>query len=371
MKIFIGKYNSCGVNYQYFEIIHRLMEREDCQLIKEPEEADVIIFSTSCACHVDRIFYTLSYIESILNVKKPSARTYLTGCLAREYLDPVVFSNLSNWIHTRIDCVIPYNQTDQLLSDLFQESIDSDSSFGYARLMNGTLDLYISSGCLHQCSFCKTNYQKTPLVSMDFSRVKEIIDYADQKNIKTLSFRGMNVCQFGLDKEKKYLLPEVIDYTERKDHIERVNLIGFAFSDAIHHDFKYSLRASKKVDWIGGSFESGEDRILELMDKGFTAQEFLEFNQYISQDSLKKLRSNMIAGFPTETMEDVKTTIQALSKLKPYLDLVTVCHYKDSPFVKAHSLEQLSKEEIHEHARVYAKFLRYEKIPYRLEKVQK
>lgn len=123
------------------------------------------------------------------------------------------------------------------------------------------------------------------------------------------------------------------------------------------------MKDSKKVNLIDGSVESGDNRILGLMDKGFRIEEFLEFYQFINQKSIKKLRTSIIAGFPTETLDDVKTTINVLRELKPFLESVTVCQYRDSPFVKSHSLEQLSEEEIQEHAMVYTKFLKHEKIP--------
>ena len=54
--------------------------------------------------------------------------------------------------------------------------------------------------------------------------------------------------------------------------------------------------------------------------------------------------------------------MRVLKELKPLLARVNVCRYSDSTFVSSHKLEQLPKEIIEEHAKVYAKFLRHEKI---------
>lgn len=363
MKIFMGKNYSCGVNYQYYEIIHKLQGIEECEFVEQPEDADVIIFASTCSCHAERIWEIVNYIDLILKRKKPGTKTYLTGCLARGFLNSSQFSKLMNWLNTNIDCIIPNNQTNDLLKDLLKEQFNKIFSEPVSSfIFDDTAHIYISSGCLHKCSFCKTTFQKTPLVSMDISRVKECIDVIDENEIPYLEFRGMNISQFGLDTKREYLLPSMIDYVETKKNIKKVKLVGLAFSDAIHHDFKYSLKNSKKVDWICGSVESGDNRILGLMDKGYTIEEFIEFYQFINQYSIKKLNTNIIAGFPTETLNDVQTTIKVLRELKPFLEEVTVCRYEDSPFVKSHSLEQLSKEEIQEHARVYSKFLQHEGI---------
>ena len=143
MKIFIGKYNSCGVNYQYYEITDRLAHMEECQFVSQPEEADVIIFSSTCACHADRILRMIYYINSILEVKKPGARTYLTGCLAREFLDSNQFSKVTNWLNTHIDCIVPYNKTDDLFKDLFKEQFNQSSSeAGYSFVLNGQGNIF-------------------------------------------------------------------------------------------------------------------------------------------------------------------------------------------------------------------------------------
>ena len=192
---------------------------------------------------------------------------------------------------------------------------------------------------------------------MDFSRLKEMIDELDEENIERLILRGMNICQYGLDTNQKYLLPNVIEYAESKKHIKKISLLGFAFNDAIHQDFKYTLQKSSRIDFLIGSLESGDNRLLQLMNKGFTIEEFLDFNQFINEKYLKKLYTNIIAGYPTETMSDVRRTIDVLDQLIPYLSRVDICKYKDSTFIPAHELKQFSKKTILKHAKVYSKFL--------------
>lgn len=366
MKVFMGKNYSCGVNYQYHEIISKLEEVGGFEFVLRPEYADILIFAGTCSCHAERIMDIIRYIQSAINLKKPEAKTYLTGCLAREFFDSEQFKKVTDWLNSNIDCVVPYNKTEYLFQDLLHEQVnESENQFGIGIFGESELaNIYISSGCMHKCSFCKTTYQSIPLISMNISRLKEMIDELDENNIEHLMLRGMNICQFGLDTQREYLLPSIIDYVETKKNIKKLSLLGFAFNDAIHHDFKYCLQKSSKVDILIGSLESGDNRLLQLMNKGFTVQEFLDFVEFISKYYLKKLDTNIIAGYPTETMDDVRRTIQVLDQLVPYLDSVHVCKYKDSPFVPSHSLEQLSKETISEHTRVFSKFLEHKKIPY-------
>jgi len=53
-------------------------------------------------------------------------------------------------------------------------------------------------------------------------------------------------------------------------------LSGFSFSDAIKNNFSSRLKYLQKINHINGSLESGSNRILKLMNKGFTREEFLQ-----------------------------------------------------------------------------------------------
>ncbi len=359
----MGANYSCGVNYQYYELVNNLKNIGNCEFVSRPEDADVIIFSGTCSCHADRIKEMIAYIDSVLDCKRDDARTYLTGCLAREFINEKRFAPIKDWLNANIDCIVPSNRMDIILKDLYHEYFsDYVSEKGYYLPLENTANLFMSSGCTHKCSFCKTTFHKTPLVSMDFDQIKEYVDKADEEKIENMDLRGMNICQLGLDTERKYLLPDVIEYIEKKENIKNVRLVGFAYADAIRNDFKDVLRDSKKVKYIVGSMESGNNRILGLMNKGYTIEEFLDFVHFINQEYLKMLDVNIVAGFPTETMEDVKATIKALKDIKEYLAKVTVCRYKDSAFVASHSLEQLDKRTIQKHAKAYTKFLQKEDI---------
>lgn len=364
MKVFMAQCYSCGVNSELYEIELNLGDMDDCEFVSEPEEADVIIFPGTCSCHEERILYLVNYIDSILARKKANAKTYLTGCMTRDFIDDKKLNNVKGWLKKNIDVIVPSDKIVDLLKDLYYEEFkDLEEEKGFSYSMDNNAYIHLSRGCTHKCSFCKTTFQNTPLASMEMDRVKECIDRIDEAGIDTVDLKGMNICQFGLDTREKYLLPDVIEYIEKKEHIKNVILVGFAYAAAIKHDFKYVLRDSKKVQLLVGSLESGDDRLLGLMNKGYKIDEFFDFVCFINQEYLKMLDVNIIAGFPTETLLEVKKTMQELKNLKSVLSMVSVCRYSDSSFVGSHKLEQLPKETIEEHARIYSKFLKHEGIP--------
>ncbi len=266
-----------------------------------------------------------------------------------------------------MDFIIPQNQPNLLLKLLSEEMFHdvNINSFGMiTRDSKKSSSIYISNGCLNNCSFCKLTFQEYPLKSVELNEVKEAIDSLDEENCSELLLKGTNICQYGLDIYKKYMLPEIITYLEQKENIKRVILVGFSFKDAIKNDFQNVIANSTKVVELCGSLESGSDRLLELIRKGFTSQEIIEFVQGIRKINDKDLFLNIISGFPTETIEDVKRTLEVLKQLEAYE--VSICRYINSEYVDSSCYEQLSPEKIQEHTRIYSKVLQKRNINTRI-----
>ncbi|MCI8446273.1 MAG: radical SAM protein [Bacilli bacterium] len=364
-NIYFGKTFDCAINYQD-HLIKIIVDEKD-NMVNDPSIADIIIFSGTCACTQRQILTTVkSMINDLQKVKnRDNVTVYLTGCLTRPFrLSNDFFDNVTGWINENIDFVIPQNTPYQLLDLLYPHSEFEKWKNQFGELLyyrKNSLDLYISNGCNNRCSFCKINYQTWPLTSMPIEDVKEYIDYVNNIDRKLhLTFIGANISQYGYDLYGKYRLPEIIEYVEDKDNITSIGLGGFGVNDAVKFGFKEILRDSTKLTDIGGSLESGSNRILKLMNKGITIEEYIDFVQTIKSKKEKSLALSIIAGFPTETLEDVKMTLDALKIINPVW--VDICRYVDSDFVPSHNYEQLPLEVIKEHARIYSKVLTKGKI---------
>ena len=356
MKIFIVSENSCNLNYQQDYIYSQLSEF--FEITSDVKEADAIVISATCCCTQYNLQYTMNYIAWILKNKKIEAKTYLTGCITRTFKDNALLLEMKKWLQDNIDFIIPQNQPNLLLKLISLErfhNLDSNEFGGVNEIGNDSAELYIVNGCLNNCSFCKVTFQAYPLKSVELSAIKEAIDLLDEDKCSQILLKGTNICQYGLDIYHEYRLPEVISYLENKENIKKVTLVGFSFKDAIKHDFESVIANSSKVSQLCGSLESGSDRILELMRKGFTSEEIISFVQNIRKGNDKSLRLNIISGFPTETLEDVKQTLEVLKQLAP--SIVEVCRYTNSTFVDSSVYDQLTPSEIQNHTRIYSKTL--------------
>ncbi len=356
MKIFLGKPMTCNLNYQPNYIYDELNEKFD--ITTNPEEADIIVFPGTCSCTEEDIYNTINIIKSIIKRKKEGAKTYLTGCLSRKYTKKEL-EWVEEWLNENIDYIIPQNKPNMLLKMIGKKIYEEleDDYFGgfFMDYQKGIGEIYLSSGCLNNCSFCKKTYQELPLKSTDYNNLKDIIEMYSEIGAQKLVLKGTNIAQYGLDINGTYLLKEVIDYIETFDNIERIELIGLGFKDAIKGELSKALSNSSKITDISGGLESGSNRLLNLMNKGFTSEEFINF---VEETNIKNsLTLNIIAGFPTETIEDIELTIELLQRIKQYIKNVDIIRYINSNSIDSNNYAQHERSTIVEHANIYQKEL--------------
>ncbi|MCS7185076.1 MAG: radical SAM protein, partial [bacterium] len=89
--------------------------------------------------------------------------------------------------------------------------------------------------------------------------------------------------------------------------------------------------------------QSGSNRILRLMNRGYTIEKYFEIVEKIKEVRPDALFStDIIVGFPTETDEDFIMTIEALKRLKPVMTYVF--KYSARPYTTASNMKQLNPD---------------------------
>lgn len=370
-KVYIAEFDTCEMAFQGDLLKSKLYALSNINVIEiteNIEEADLVIFNANCGCTMDSIKYSVGYFIALFGMKKKGAKTILTGCMARNFKSKHEYLvNVSNWLKENFDYIYDANDYQKLLYDLFPGvDFGSLNVFGSASLAEPEVaDIFVSNGCNNLCTFCKATFMQFPLKSMSFDDFKRYVDLAVINGAKAIRINGTNIAQLGLDNVGKSMLPEFLEYVHQKNEIKEISLAGLAFKDAIEHNLDDVIREYRKVMNINGSIESGSNTILKLMNKGVTSEELICFMNKIRQRHYVHLYTNIISGFPTETMDDVNKTLDLLSLVKP--KKVVVSNYSDSPFVASHNLPQLSNEEIRKHTEVYKRELTKLKIPARFQ----
>lgn len=350
-KIFIGRKHCCDLDYIYPLLKFHLSFYGE--LVTDVSEADYIVFPATCVGTFDTLKFVMEDMLSIISKKKEGALTFVTGCMTRNIINQELSKEIQRFFDEKVDYVFPEDNYQEIVNIIAGRRV-IDSNFGACYSMGDLAKFYISRGCNNRCSFCKMQYQDLPTKSVVLDEIKFQVEELP-KSIKRVNIYGTNISQYGVDKNYQYNLCDVLDLFEESSQVENVNLYGFAFRDAIRNDFGNVLKYNSKIGKIKGSIETGSPRLLSMMNKGYTIPELIQFWDNMQSIYPRALETDVIVGFPTETYDDILSTLELIERLNP--EYVQLHMYQNSFMIPSSQYEQLSNTEIKEHYKIYKKEL--------------
>ena len=192
---------------------------------------------------------------------------------------------------------------------------------------NHSYIIKVSTGCLGACSFCAVKLSRGKVKSKSITDIANEFKEGLKNGYSEFSFIGTDLGSYGLDRNTDLvkLLQRIISIPG--DYNIRLRNIHPKFLKRMLPDLRPIL-ASDKISFISVSAESGNDRILKLMRRGYTSDEYVDIIQSIkSVNPNIKIRGQLMVGFPGETDEEFQDSIKLLDILD--VDMTEV--YKFSP----------------------------------------
>ena len=311
------------------------------------KDADVIVINTcSVRQKAEQKFYSELGRLRPLKQKNPHLKIAVAGCIAEQsgndiskrfpYVDfifgPQNIDSIQNWI------------TSSQLTALGDNPEYSTKILPMKREGRVRAWVSIMHGCDNFCSYCVVPYtrgRERSRTSRDICN--EVQDIAKQ-GFKEITLLGQNVNSYGRNLlEESSLRQGKIDFPDLLKAIHEVNGIErIRFVTSHPRDFSDKLISAMKelpkiCEHLHLPIQSGSDKILFLMNRGYT------YNEY--KEKIGKLRqairdivitTDIIAGFPGETEEDFNCTITALGEIE--FDGIFAFKYSKRPDTKALNL---------------------------------
>ncbi len=289
----------------------------------DPEQADVLLLNT---CSVrekaqEKVFSQLGRWRE-WKLEKPDLLIGVGGCVASQegqdilerapYVD-IVFGPQT--LHRLPQLINECRQDHRSAIDTSFPEIEKFDSLPEPRAEGPTAFVSIMEGCSKYCSFCVVPFTRGEEFSRPFDDVlTEIVTLAEQ-GVHEVNLLGQNVNAYRGDRYDGSVadLALLIHYVAEIEGIERIRFTTshpLEFSDALIDAY---ANIPKLVDHLHLPVQSGSDRILSLMKRGYTAQDYL---QIIEQLKLVRpnisLSSDFIIGFPGETETDFQATMDLI-----------------------------------------------------------
>lgn len=302
---------------------------ETHQLVKtsSPDEADVLLLNT-CSIREkaqDKVFSELGRWRE-LKEKNPNLIIGVGGCVASQegeailkrapYVD-LVFGPQT--IHRLGDMLKERAEKRKAVVDISFPEIEKFDYLPEAKADGPAAYISIMEGCNKYCSFCVVPYTRGTEISRPLMDVLTEIAGLAAQGVKEIHLLGQNVNDYqGATPEGGIAdLAALMEFTALIDGVERIRFTTshpVAFSKRLIQAYAEN---SKLVNHLHLPVQSGSDRILTAMKRGYTALEY--------RSKIKKLRearpdisisSDFIVGFPGETEEDFHQTLKLIEDIQ-------------------------------------------------------
>lgn len=345
------KYFGCDMNKSDAERVSSILESLKYKKTENILDADIIII---LACSVRQT--AADRIYGIFKDKKlkKTAIKILTGCVLKED---------TKKLQKRFDIIIDItkiNNLPKLISKKSEYNYDPKDVkyFNIIPNHNNYLALVpISNGCNNFCTYCAVPYtrglEKNRSARSVINEVKGL-----EKNIKQIMLLGQTVNSY-INPDKNTKIKDFGDLLETVAKLKPDCWITFISPYPTKFDDKL-IKIIAKYENISHHIhiplQSGNDRILQMMNRKYNSKQFLTIiNKIYKYIPNANITSDVIVGFPTESEKDFNDTLNVLKKAKitlvysglysPRVGTVSYKIYKDdiSKVIKRKRDEKMTK----------------------------
>ena len=324
-KFYVRTYG-CQMNEHDSEKIKGMLESVGYSLAEDINDADIVILNT-CAIREnahDKVFGFLGVLKH-MKQSKPNLLIGLCGCMAQE---EVVVNDILNK-YKYVDFVCGTHNLDNMLS-IIKNKIDTDKrqievlSYegdvveGVPIVRDSKYSAWIDIiyGCDKFCTYCIVPYTRGTQRSRKHEDIVSEVEQLVKDGYKEVTLLGQNVNAYGKDLYDNYNLADLLKDVSDTG-IERVRFVTshpWDFTDSM-----VDIIASRDniMPYIHLPLQSGSNKILKLMNRKYTSEEYLKLYNSI-RDKVKdsSVTTDIIVGFPGETEEDFEETLKIVNECK-------------------------------------------------------
>ena len=324
MKYFIVTYG-CQMNVHESEKIAGILEKLGYSEGSSREEADIIVFNT-CAIREgaeDRVFGNVGSLKK-LKKKNKNLIIAVCGCMTQKeqtaqklmntfpFIDIVIGTFNLPKLGYYIEAVKKGRQL-EILSEG-----DIDESLPYKRTSGENAWVNIMQGCNNFCTYCIVPYVKGREKSRKEDKIlDEIRGIISEGKYKKITLLGQNVNSYGHDLNDGVTFAKLLRDICALDGDFTLSFMTSHPKD-LTDDVIDAIASEEKIEkFIHLPAQSGNNRILKLMNRKYTREKYLEIIDKIRAKIPNcRITSDFIVGFPTETEEEFLDTLDLVRRVK-------------------------------------------------------
>ncbi|MBX2966684.1 MAG: tRNA (N6-isopentenyl adenosine(37)-C2)-methylthiotransferase MiaB [Cyclobacteriaceae bacterium] len=351
-KLYIESYG-CQMNFSDSEIVASILAKEGFDTTSEIQQADVVFLNT-CSIREkaeQTVRNRLTHINSIKK-QKPEMLVGVLGCMAERLKSKLLEEEKIVDLVAGPDA---YRDLPQLISQVdegekavntFLSREETYADIAPVRLNSNGVTAFISimRGCDNMCSFCVVPFTRGRERSRDPKSIVAEAQDLFNRGYKEVTLLGQNVDSYKWSEKEnnkafitKKGIDEVVNFAHLLEMVAQVSpelRVRFSTSHPkdITDDVLYAMSKYENIcKYIHLPVQSGNSRILELMNRGYTREWYLEkinrIREILGEDC--GISSDMITGFCTETEEEHQETLSLMDNV--HYDFAYMFFYSERP----------------------------------------
>ena len=281
--------------------------------------ADIVIINT---CSVTNMADAKS--RKLINYNKrenPNAIMVVCGCSAQNKKEELSSLDVDILIGNNgksdiVNLIEDYKNTNEKYINFISSRKLEFEDMEVEKFTNQTRAyIKIQDGCNNFCAYCIIPFMRGNIRSKEMSKVIEEANTLVNNGHKEIVLTGIDTGSYG--KDKNYDLTDLLNELVKIEGLKRIRLSSIDTFD-LDDKFIECLKNNDKIcDHLHISLQSGSNKILKLMNRKYTCEEYLNtINKIRSVRPDISITTDVIVGFPQESDEDFNEVLDYVNKVK-------------------------------------------------------
>jgi tRNA-2-methylthio-N6-dimethylallyladenosine synthase len=313
----------CQMNEHDSERLAGLLVADGLEPAATMEDADVVVLNTCCIRENadQRLYGTLGRLKELVDAK-PGLQIAVGGCLAQK--DRARIQEKVGWVDvvfgthnlTSAPGLLRRAEVEGPVMEILDApapDMGSNPLLGPAavRELPYAAWVNIQTGCDNSCAFCIVPSVRGPEASRPLDEIVGEVTLLAHRGVREVTLLGQNVNSYGRDlTRRRPLFAELLRAVGAVDGIGRVRFTSPHPKDLRPETIAAMAETPEVCEQLHLPLQSGSDRVLKAMRRGYTARRYLErLDAARAAITDLAVTTDIIVGFPGETEADFEETL--------------------------------------------------------------
>ena len=287
-----------------------------------------VIFVNTCTVRDKAEQKVFGFLGRLRELKEanPDLVLGICGCMTQQqavaakikarfpYMDIIIGTHNLEQLDSYLDRVL---QKRQRVLELWKQRSEAEIQLPARRVGKYKAFVNINYGCNNFCSYCIVPYVRGREKSRTVQAIREEIQALIDEGYLEITLLGQNVNSYGRDLPRKPDFALLLKHVHAVQGLERIRFMTSHPRDVNERLIEALASLPKVCKHIHLPLQAGSNRILELMNRGYTREHFISLTEQLRRDVPEiSLTTDIIVGFPGETEADFAQTLAAVEKIR-------------------------------------------------------